>query len=110
MCVLGCQHLYGQYTLNKSIFASPLRTLHVACFLLDKTEPRRHASSFVQWIRTWTNLTFAKGLSRERNSDEKAKLLEEFFERLADQVAIAPADRGHHRVDQFVTIAKTGEV
>ena len=77
-------------------------------FVVDKTAARRHASSFAQWIRTWANVTFAMGLSRERNSDEKAKILEEFFERLADQVAIAPADRGHDRVDHFVTIGKTG--
>ena len=82
--------------------------LHV--FFVDNTEARKHALSFVKWIRTWANVTFAKGLSSERNSDEKAKLLDEIFERLVDQVAIAPADRGHHRVDQFVTIAKTCEV
>ena len=80
--------------------------LHV--FFVDKTGARKHASSFVQSIRTWANVTFAKGLSSERNSDEKAKLLDELFDRLANQVAIAPADRGHDRVDQFVTIAKTG--
>ena len=79
-------------------------------FFVDNTKARTHALSFVQGIRTWANVTFAKGLSSERNSDEKAKLLDEIFERLVDQVAIAPADRGHHRVDQFVTIAKTGEV
>jgi len=48
------------------------------------------------------------GLSSERTSDEKAKLLDELFGRLADQVAVAPAERGEERVDHFVTIAKTG--
>ena len=77
-------------------------------FIVDKTVARKHASSFVQSKRTWANVTFAKGLSRERNSDEKAKLLDELFGRLVDQVAIAPADRGQDRIDHFVTIAKTG--
>ncbi|KAK2150677.1 hypothetical protein NP493_2734g00002 [Ridgeia piscesae] len=70
------------------------------------------------WRERWTKLnkqgeitgTFQWLWHFERNSDEKAKLLDEIFERLVDQVAIAPADRGHHRVDQFVTIAKTCEV
>ena len=102
--------MYGQYNLNKCVIVSPLKTLHVACFFVDKTRAKRHASSFVQWIRTWANVTFAMGLSSERNSEEKAKLLDELFDRLADQVAIAPADRGSDSVDQFVTIAKIGEV
>ena len=80
--------------------------LHV--FFVDKTAARKHASSRMQGIRTWANVTFANGLSSERNSDEKAKLLDELFGRLVDQVAIAPADRGHDRVDHFVTIGKTG--
>ena len=82
--------------------------LHV--FFVDKTGARKHASSFVQWIRTWANMPFAMGLSSERNSDEKAKLLDELFGRLVDQVAVAPADRGHDSVEQFVTIAKISEV
>ena len=62
----------------------------------------------MQGIRSWANVTFAMGLSSERTSDEKAKLLDELFGRLADQVAVAPAERGEERVDHFVTIAKTG--
>ena len=88
----------------------PSKRYMLLVFFVDKTAARRHASSFVQWIRTSANMTFAVGLSSERNSHEKAKLLDELFARLVDQVAIAPADRGSDRVDQFVTIAKIGEV
>ena len=77
-------------------------------FFVDKTGARKHASSFVQSIRTWSNVAFAMGLSSERNSDEKANLLDELFRRLVDQVAVAPADRGHENVIHFITIAKAG--
>ena len=79
-------------------------------FSVDDAAAKKHALSFVQWIRTWSNRTFTTGLSSERNSEEKENILDEMFRRLVDQVAIAPADRGYNRVDHFVTVAKIGEV
>ncbi|KAK2171992.1 hypothetical protein NP493_1006g00035 [Ridgeia piscesae] len=76
----------------------------------DDAAAKKHALSFVQWIRTWSNRTFTTGLSSDRNSEEKENILDEMFSRLVDQVAIAPADRGYSRVDHFVSVAKIGEV
>ena len=96
--------------MNKSVLLVPYERDMLRVFFIDKTAARKHASSGVQTIRTWANVAFAKGLSRERNSDEKAKLLDELFERLVGVIALAPADRFYNRIDHLVTIAKTGEV
>ncbi|KAK2140173.1 hypothetical protein NP493_5941g00000, partial [Ridgeia piscesae] len=39
----------------------------------DNTEARTHALSFVKWIRTWANVTFAKGLSSEKKTPLKGE-------------------------------------
>ncbi|KAI0211854.1 hypothetical protein LSAT2_003284 [Lamellibrachia satsuma] len=76
----------------------------------DASAARAHAISVVQSIRTWSNRMFTTGLSRERNIDERKKILDEFYRRLVDQVAMAPADRGSDYAVNFVTVAKTSHV
>ena len=86
------------------------------CYILlfhnvdDSATARTHAVSFVQSIRAWSNRIFATGLSNQRNVEERKKILDELYCRLVDEVAKAPADRGCSRVDNFVIVAKTGEV
>ncbi|KAI0212239.1 hypothetical protein LSAT2_002854 [Lamellibrachia satsuma] len=76
----------------------------------DSATARIHAVSFVQSIRAWSNRVFATGLSNQRNVEERKKILDELYCRLVDEVAKAPADRGCSRVDDFVIVAKTGDV
>ena len=79
-------------------------------FLDDASAARAHAVSVVQSIRTWSNRMFTTGLSRERNVEERKKILDEFYRRLVDQVAMVPADRGSDYAVNFVTVVKTSQV
>ncbi|KAI0227875.1 hypothetical protein LSAT2_021635 [Lamellibrachia satsuma] len=74
----------------------------------DSAAARSHAVSFVQSARTCTNRIFVTGLSKERNVKGRERILDEFYSRLVDQVAMAPADWGIDAAVYFVTAAKTG--
>ena len=76
----------------------------------DYATARIHAVSFMQSIRIWSNRTFTTGLSRERKVEERKRIIDELYNRFADEVAVAPADRGNNHVDLFVTVAKTSEI
>ena len=77
-------------------------------FVDDPAAARAHAISFVQSTRTWSNHIFATGLSKERNVEDREEILDEFYRRLVDQVAMAPAEWGIDIAVHFVTVAKSG--
>ena len=79
-------------------------------FLQGKAAARAHAVSIVKCIRTWSNRIFTTGLSKERNVNERKKILDELYSRLVDLVAQSPGDRSYDYVNLFVTVAKTGEL
>ncbi|KAI0221600.1 hypothetical protein LSAT2_027098 [Lamellibrachia satsuma] len=71
---------------------------------------RAHAVSIVKCIRTWSNRIFTTGLSKERNLNERKKILDELYSRLVDLVAQSPGDGCYDYFYIFVTVAKTGEL
>ncbi|KAI0229749.1 hypothetical protein LSAT2_019817, partial [Lamellibrachia satsuma] len=73
----------------------------------DSAAARAHAVSFGQSVRTWTNRIFVTGLSKKGNVKERERILDEFYRRLTDHVAMAPGDWGTDVFEHFVTAAKT---
>ena len=62
----------------------------------------------VIWFVTWFNffLFFVTGLSETRSSEEKAKIVDEFFRRYEEQVAANPDEHAMDYVHAYIVIEK----
>jgi hypothetical protein len=57
-------------------------------------DSERFAREYIPTLRSWSEPTFASGLSAERAPEERARILDEFFGRYERLVAKSPAGHG----------------
>mmetsp|Transcript_8437 Transcript_8437/g.19139 ORF Transcript_8437/g.19139 Transcript_8437/m.19139 type:complete len:392 (-) Transcript_8437:114-1289(-) len=55
-------------------------------------EALEYARGMVPTMRTWSNSTYTSALNEERSAEEKGKLVDELFERLAKKTAAEPTE------------------
>jgi hypothetical protein len=60
----------------------------------EHKDAARFARDYIPTLRSWSEPTFASGLSAERPSTERAKIIDEFYSRYERRVAEAPAGHG----------------
>ena len=65
-----------------------------------------YARDYVLTTRTWSNATYLGGLSDSRSPEEKSALVDELFERYAQDVAKSPADHGMDYCHCILTVEK----
>ncbi|XP_031555181.1 probable S-adenosylmethionine-dependent methyltransferase At5g38780 isoform X2 [Actinia tenebrosa] len=75
-------------------------------WMTEKGDPKEHAKRYVPTTRTWSNSTFLSGLSDSRSPEEKAKIVDEFFQRYEDEVAKHPEDHGMDYVHAYIVVKK----
>jgi hypothetical protein len=56
--------------------------------------PEKFANDYIPTLRSWSEPTFAAGLSGTRPAPERMRILDEFFARYRDAVAAAPKGHG----------------
>lgn len=88
-------------------------TAVVPCPFLDtylanpnSQSPQEFAETFVPTTRTWSNSTFASGLSSTRPAQEKEALLNQFWGDYIDLVAADPSRHGMDYVHSYLTLQK----
>eukprot|EP00927_Polykrikos_kofoidii_P073554 TRINITY_DN69584_c0_g1_i1.p1 TRINITY_DN69584_c0_g1~~TRINITY_DN69584_c0_g1_i1.p1 ORF type:complete len:387 (+),score=63.23 TRINITY_DN69584_c0_g1_i1:60-1220(+) len=79
-----------------------------ACWLADpKQDAITYARDFVLTTRTWSNSTYEAALDATRTPAERRALVDEMFERYAQEVAKEPAAHGMDYVHAHVMVTKT---
>jgi len=71
-----------------------------------KQDALAYARDFVLTTRTWSNATYLAGLNDSRTPEEKKALVDELFERYAQDVAKSPEDHGMDYVHCILTLEK----
>ena len=71
-------------------------------------DPAEFARDYIPTLRSWSEPTFAAGLSGDRDADERAAILDEFYGRYEAQVADSPAGHAMDYVHIYMVIAKDG--
>ncbi|XP_014678020.1 PREDICTED: salicylate carboxymethyltransferase-like [Priapulus caudatus] len=75
----------------------------------DADAVRAHARSYVRTIRTWSNSSFLSGLSDCRTPEEKAAIVDAFFQSYEDDVARNPRDHAMDYVHTYTHLRKLEE-
>jgi hypothetical protein len=68
----------------------------------------RFASEYIPTLRSWSEPTFANGLSPARTPDERQAILDEFFGRYEREVAAAPEGHGMDYIHILLVCRKDG--
>jgi len=68
---------------------------------------REFAVSYIPTLRSWSEAVFLNGLSAERSPDDKAKIVDTFYQRYEDQVAENPDGHAMDYVHCYLAIEKT---
>jgi hypothetical protein len=88
---------------TSSVYRAGLRLEHVeerhlvcpyAKAFAEHGDAERFAREYIPTLRSWSEPTFAAGLSGERPAEERARILDEFFDRYRRLVAAAPQGHG----------------
>eukprot|EP00043_Microstomoeca_roanoka_P006460 m.62908 g.62908 ORF g.62908 m.62908 type:complete len:418 (-) comp13421_c4_seq1:361-1614(-) len=74
--------------------------------LKGEIAPQDYPATYLPTTRTWSNSTFASGLSSQRSEDEKQALVDEMYHRYAQRVLERPSDHGMDYVHAYVTFSK----
>lgn len=103
---------------SSAIFQSGLRLEHVESrvvrcpFEQDYAEnhgdPVRFSEEYIPTLRSWSEPTFANGLSESRSNEEKAEIIDEFYGRYQSRVAEKPAGHAMDYVHIYLVCEKTG--
>ena len=72
-------------------------------------DPAEFARNYVPTTRTWSNSTFYNALSPERPPEERAAIVDGFFQAYEDLVAADPTGHGMDYVHQFMVLEKVRE-
>ena len=68
---------------------------------------REHAAWFVPTTRTWSNSTYMNALDASRRTDQERKgIVDAFFQRYEERVALAPEDHGMDYVHAYCVMEK----
>lgn len=118
---------FPQVYRNQAQFTAPLRdpasAVHRAGLRLEHVEERhlvcpfgaaflehrdaaRFAHEYIPTLRSWSEPTFASGLSPERPEDERRRILDEFFGRYERLVAKSPEGHGMDYVHVHIVCVK----
>ncbi|MGB1613031.1 MAG: SAM-dependent methyltransferase, partial [Arenicellales bacterium] len=68
---------------------------------------REFAVNYIPTLRSWSEAVFLNGLSAERSPDEKAKIVDAFYQRYEDRVAENPDGHAMDYVHCYLAIEKT---
>jgi SAM dependent carboxyl methyltransferase len=60
----------------------------------EHKDPEKFADDYIPTLRSWSEPTFAAGLSTTRSPQERMRILDRFFTRYRDAVAAAPGGHG----------------
>lgn len=71
-------------------------------------DPAEFARDYIPTLRSWSEPTFAAGLSADRDADERAAILDAFYGRYEAQVAESPDGHAMDYVHIYMVIAKEG--
>ncbi len=100
-----CYRTQGQFVApledsESTVFRSGLRLDHVESrvvrcpFEQDFTEnhkdPERFARNYIPTLRSWSEPTFANGLSQDRSAEQRSKIIDSFYGRYQQKVAANP--------------------
>lgn len=69
-------------------------------------DAQRFAKAYIPTIRSWNESTFLAALSAERDSQERANIIEQYYAMYQSQVADAPEQHGMGYVHAYMTIEK----
>lgn len=69
---------------------------------------RDFARAYIPTLRSWSEPTFVSGLSATRPPEERAGIIDTFYQRYEDLVAAAPAGHGMDYVYIYLVCAKEG--
>ncbi|XP_014679553.1 PREDICTED: uncharacterized protein LOC106819427 [Priapulus caudatus] len=72
----------------------------------DIADARAHAKSYVCTFRIWAHSDLLHGLSDSRSPEEKANILDAFFQSFEDAVAENPRDHGKDYIVAYVHMRK----
>ena len=70
--------------------------------------PDKFARAFIPTLRSWSEPTFAAGLSASRPAEQRAAILDEFFARYEKSVASAPEGHGMDYIHVHLVCRKAG--
>ena len=75
-------------------------------FTEDHQDPVRFSHEYVPTLRSWSEPTFASGLSTSRSAEERASIIDEFYERYRQRVEAAPQGHAMDYVHIYLVCAK----
>ena len=102
---------------GSDVFRSGLRLEHVEtrvvrCPYARDFESHRDAEKFardyIPTLRSWSEPVFLNGLSAGRDPEEKAAIIDEFYNRYQSHVATAPLGHGMDYVHVYLVVRKDG--
>jgi hypothetical protein len=97
---------------SSEVYTSGLRLKHVETRVVrcpyaeafeHHCDAKMFAHNYVPTLRSWSEPTFASGLSPTRSSEERARIIDEFYERYEQRVANHPQGHGMDYVYIFLT-------
>lgn len=75
-------------------------------FAEDGGDPADFARDYIPTLRSWSEPSFASGLSTDRPLEERVEILDEFYGRYQAEVATSPAGHGMDYVHVYQVIEK----
>ncbi|MEX0338618.1 MAG: hypothetical protein AB3N11_06225 [Arenibacterium sp.] len=118
-----CYRTEAQFTAplldeDNPVFRAGLRIEHVESrvvrcpFEQDFTEnngdPADFARDYIPTLRSWSEPTFMNGLSADRSPEEKARIIDTFYNRYEERVAAAPEGHAMDYVHVYLICRKDG--
>jgi len=99
------------------VYAAGLRLDHVetrvvecpyAAAFREHGDAARFAEEYIPTLRSWSEHTFAAGLSPDRPAEQRAEILDDFYGRYQASVAAAPEGHAMDYVHVYTVMSKTG--
>lgn len=69
-------------------------------------DPKEFAADYIPTLRSWSEPTFANGLSPERSTVERARIIDAFYQRYEDMVAETPEGHAMDYVHIYMVCVK----
>jgi len=69
-------------------------------------DAERFAREYIPTLRSWSEPVFLAGLSAERSVEDRAKVVDAFYQSYQDEVAAAPEGHGMDYVHCYMICAK----
>ena len=71
--------------------------------------PRQFAVSYIPTLRSWSETVFANALDSSRSAEERARLIDDFYQRYEDMVAADPTGHAMDYVHCYLAIEKVAQ-